>query len=97
MPYVYHYATELAKSHKLLMAIVPKELDKLGFKISSKPNQWEKFAYNDSTVVVATAVPRSASKTYVHVLATSERDAYAKKWAADVMNAIKNSKIVLAD
>jgi len=56
VPYVYHYATELAKSHKHLMAIVPKELDKLGFKISSKPNQWEKYAYNDMAIVVATAM-----------------------------------------
>ena len=47
--------------------------------------------------MVVTNVPLSASKTYVHVLATSNASAPAKKWAAAIQKAITESKLVLID
>jgi hypothetical protein len=96
-PYLYHHPVALAKSHKLCMAIIRKELDKAGFELGSKPVYWEQFAYNADTLVLVIAVPMSASKTYVDVSATSNVQASAKKWAADLFDAIKNSKMTLLD
>jgi hypothetical protein len=96
-PYLYHQAVALAKSHKLCMAIVRKELDKAGFELASKPAYWEQFAYNSDTLVMVTSVPLSESKTYVHVVATSNAEPSAKKWSADLMTNIKNSKLTLLD
>jgi len=44
---------------------------------------------NADTIVVVNNVP-SPSKTWVHVIAMSDMDAPAKKWAAQIMEAIKN-------
>jgi hypothetical protein len=44
-----------------------------------------------------TNVPLSSSKTYVHVLATSNTDAPAKKWALEINRAITESKLQLID
>ena len=96
-PYVYHYKTAFTRSHKLSQAIARKELDKAGFEIASAATAWEHFATNADTIMVVTNVPLSASKTYVHVLATSNADAPAKKWAAAVQKAITESKLVLID
>jgi hypothetical protein len=96
-PYVYHYAQAFTRSHKLSQAIARKELDKAGFDIASAAAAWEHFATNADTIVVVTNVPLSASKTYVHVLATANADAPAKKWAAAVHKAIKESKLTLFD
>jgi hypothetical protein len=96
-PYAYHYANAFARSHKLSQAIARKELDKAGFAIASAPAAWEHFATNTDTIVVVTNVPLSPSKTYVHVLATSNADAPAKKWAADINRSIKDSKMQLID
>jgi len=96
-PYVYHYASAFARSHKLSQAIAGKELDKAGFEISSAPAAWEHFATNADTIAVVTNVPLSASKTYVHVLASSNTEAPAKKWAAAIMKAITESKLQLID
>jgi len=96
-PYVYHYATAFTRSHKLSQAIARKELDKAGFEISSAAAAWEHFATNADTIVVVTNVPLSASKTYVHVLATSNTNAPAEKWAAAINKAIKESKLQLID
>jgi hypothetical protein len=79
------------------MAISRKELDKAGFQASSAPAAWEQFATNADTLVVVTNVPLSPSKTYVHVVATSNTEASAKRWAADIMQAIKESKMVMID
>ena len=96
-PYLYHYAAALGKSHALAMAITRKELDATGFDLHSTPLAWEQVALNADTIVVATCVPLSSSKTYVHVSAASNTDASAKKWAADIMKRIKESKMVLID
>lgn len=96
-PYVYHYAQALTRSHRLSQAIARKELDKAGFEIASAAAAWEHFATNADTIVVVTNVPLSASKTYVHVLATASADAPAKKWAAAIHKAIKESKLQLID
>ncbi len=96
-PYVYHYAKAFTRSHKLSQAIARKEIDKAGFTLASAPAAWEHFATNADTIVVVTNVPLSASKTYVHVLATSNTSAPAKKWAAAIQKAIKESKMVLFD
>jgi hypothetical protein len=96
-PYVYHYAKAFARSHKLSQAIARKELDKAGFVISSAPAAWEHFATNADTIMVVTNVPLSTSKTYVHVLATSNANAPAKKWAAAVYKAINDSTMQLID
>ena len=96
-PYLYHYAKAYARSHKLSQAIARKELDKAGFALSSTPAAWEHFATNADTIMVVTNVPLSASKTYVHVLATSNTNAPAKKWAAAIQKAINDSKLQLID
>ena len=96
-PYVYHYAKAYARSHKLSQAIARKEIDKAGFAISSAPAAWEHFATSADTIVVVTNVPLSTSKTYVHVLATSNANAPAKKWAATIHEAINDSKMQLID
>lgn len=96
-PYLYHYAKAYTRSHKLSQAIARKELDKAGFELSSTPAAWEHFATNADTIMVVTNVPLSASKTYVHVLATSNTNAPAKKWAAAIHKAINDSKLHLFD
>ena len=96
-PYLYHYAGAFSRCHELSQAIARKELDKAGFEIASKPTAWEHFTANADTIVVVTNVPLSSSKIYVHVLATSNTDAPAKKWSAQIMNAIKESKMTLFD
>ena len=96
-PYVYHYAKAFTRSHKLSQAIARKELDKAGFEIASAATAWEHFATNADTIMVVTNVPLSPSKTYVHVLATSNAEASAKKWAAAIQKAITDSKLVLID
>jgi len=96
-PYVYHYAKAFTRSHKLSQAIARKELDKAGFEIASTAAAWEHFATNADTIMVVTNVPLSPSKTYVHVLATANADAPAKKWAAAIQKAITDSKLVLID
>ena len=96
-PYVYHFAKAFTRSHKLSQAIARKELDKAGFAIASAPAAWEHFATNADTIVVVTNVPLSPSKTYVHVLATSNTNAPAKKWSAAIQKAIKDSKLTLID
>jgi len=96
-PYLYHYAEAFTRSHKLSQAIARKELDKAGFDIASTAAAWEHFATNADTLAVVTNVPLSAGKTYVHVLATSNADASAKKWAAAIHKAIKESKLTLFD
>ena len=96
-PYLYHYANAFSRSHKLSQAIARKELDKAGFGISSAPAAWEHFATNADTIVVVTNVPLSSSKTYVHVLATSNTDGPAKKWAAEINRAITESQMQLID
>ena len=96
-PYLFHYAVALAKSHELSTAITRKELHSAGFEELSKPAAWEHFAANADTVVVATCVPLSPAKTYVHVLATSNSEASAKKWAAALIKKVKDSKMVLFD
>ena len=72
-------------------------LDKAGFEIASAPAAWEHFATNADTIMVVTNVPLSPSKTYVHVLATSNASAPAKKWAAAIQKAITESKLQLID
>ncbi len=96
-PYLYHYVSDFRRSHTLSQGIARKELDKAGFKIVSVPAAWEHVAVNGDTFVVVTNVPLSSSQTYVHVIATSNADASAKKWAAQIMEAIKNNKMVLLD
>ena len=96
-PYLYHYVDTFSRSHKLSQAITRKELDKLGFKVSSPATAWEHFGVNADTLVVVTNVPLTSSKTYVHVVATSNTDAPAKNWAAATMKALKKSKLVLID
>ncbi len=96
-PYVYHYVKAFTRSHKLSQAIARKELDKAGFEIASAPAAWEHFATNADTIMVVTNVPLSPSKTYVHVLATSNASAPAKKWAAAIQKAITESKLQLID
>lgn len=63
----------------------------------SSPAAWEHVAVNTDTIVVVTNVPLSPGKTYVHVIATSNTDAPAKEWAAAIMKAIKESKMVQID
>ena len=94
-PYLYHYAQAYTRSHKLSQAIARKELDKAGFAIASAPAAWERFTTNAYTIAVVTNVPLAASKTYVHVLATSNASAPGKKWAAAIHKAIKESKLTL--
>src|SRR6266436_4936431 len=96
-PYVYYYVATLSRSHKLSQAIATKELQKAGFQISSHYAAWEHFAFNADTIVLVTNVPLSSSQTYVYVIATSETDAPARKWADQIMAAIKNSKMVSYD
>ena len=96
-PYLYHHAKAFTRSHKLSQAIARKELDKAGFEIASAAAAWEHFATNADTIMVVTNVPLSPSKTYVHVLATSNADAPAKKWAAAIQKAITESKLTLFD
>jgi hypothetical protein len=96
-PYLYHSASAFSRSHALSQAITRKELDKAGFEISSVPAAWEHFAANADTLIVVTVVPLSPSKTYVHVIATSNTEASAKKWSAQIMKAIKESKMVAFD
>ena len=96
-PYLYHYAKAFTRSHKLSQAIARKELDKAGFAIASAAAAWEHFATNADTIMVVTNVPLSPSKTYVHVLATSNASAPAKKWAAAIQKAITASKLTLID
>jgi hypothetical protein len=96
-PYLYHYASTFTRSHKLSQLIARKELDKAGFEISSAATAWEHFAVNADTLAMVTNVPLSASKTYVHVVATSNANASAKKWAAAIYKAIKESKLQLID
>jgi hypothetical protein len=96
-PYLYHYASTFSRSHALSKSISRREVDKAGFQISSVPTAWEQFAFNADTLVVVTNVPMSPSKTYVHVTATSNTEASAKKWSAEIMQAIKESKLVPID
>src|SRR5262245_31165739 len=96
-PYVYHDAIAFSRSHALSQAIARKELGKAGLEISSAPAAWEHVAVNSDTVVVVTNVPLSQSKTYVHVIAMSNTPGPAQKWAAEIMQKIKNSKMVLQD
>ncbi len=96
-PYLVHYAAALSKSHELSTAITRKELHTAGFEELSKPAVWEHVGANADTLVVATCVPLSPAKTYVHVLATSNNATSAKKWAAELIKRIKESKMVLLD
>jgi hypothetical protein len=96
-PYLVYSAAALAKSHELSMAIARKELHTAGFDEFSKAAAWEQFAANADTLVLATCVPLSPAKTYVQVLATSNNEASAKKWVAELMKRIKASKMVLFD
>jgi hypothetical protein len=96
-PYLYHYAQAFTRSHELSMAIARKELDKAGFKLLSKPVAWEHVGVNVDTIAVVTCVPVSVSKTYVHVLATSNSETPAKQNARALMTSIKNSKMTLLD
>ena len=45
-------------------------------------------------MVVITNVPLLPGETYVHVIVTSNTDAPANEWAAAIMKAIKESKMV---
>jgi hypothetical protein len=96
-PYLYNFASSFSRSHERSQAIARKELDEAGFAISSTRAAWEHVAVNADTIIVVTNVPLSPSKTYVHVIATSNADAPAKKWATQIMQAIKDSKMVLID
>jgi hypothetical protein len=96
-PYLYHHAGAFSRSHALSQAIARKELDKAGFEVSSTPAAWEHFAANADTLIVVSVVPLSPSKTYVHVVATSNTEVSAKKWSAQIMDAIKESKMVSFD
>lgn len=96
-PYFYHYAATFSRSHNLAQSIAHKELGKAGFEVSSPLKDWEHFGSNADTLVLVTNVPLSEKKTYTHVLATSNSQDSAKKWAADLMQAIKDSKAVLFD
>jgi hypothetical protein len=96
-PYLFHYASSLSRSHNLSMAISRTELHKAGFELSSTPAAWEQFAINDDTLVVVTSVPLSSSNSYVHVIATSNLEEPAKGWSAKIMQAIKQSGMVMTD
>jgi hypothetical protein len=96
-PYLYHYIASLTKGHELCLAITRKELDAAGFEIASKPVAWEQFAYNADTLLLVSCVPLVGDKTRVHVVGTSNSEASAGKWAADIMDKIKKSKMVLID
>ncbi len=96
-PYVYYYVATFSRSHSLSQAIATAELQKAGFQISSHYAAWEHFAFNSDTIVLVTNVPLTSSQTYVHVIATSNTDAPAKQWAAQIMDAIKNSKMLSYD
>jgi hypothetical protein len=96
-PYVYYYVATFARNHSLSQAIATAELQKASFQISSPYAAWEHFAFNADTIVLVTNVPLSSSQTYVQVIATSNTDAPAKQWAAQIMDAIKNSKMVPYD
>jgi hypothetical protein len=96
-PYLFHYASSFSRSHNLSMAISRTELHKAGFEISSTPAAWEQFAINADTLVIVTSVPLSSSNTYVHVVATSNLEESAKGWSARIMQAIKQSGMVMMD
>jgi len=96
-PYLYHYVKSFSRSLNLSREISRKELHEAGFEISSKPTAWEQFGVNADTLALATSVPLSASKTYVHVIATSNTESSAKHWAAELMKSINESKLVLID
>jgi len=94
-PYLYQSAIAVEKSHQLSMSIIRKELNTLGFENGSSPTAWEQLGVNSDTLVVLTCVPLSASRTYIHVTATSNNEASSKHWHAEVKDRIENSKMVL--
>jgi hypothetical protein len=96
-PYLFHYAASFSRSHHLSVEISRTELHKAGFEISSAPAAWEQFAINADTLVLVSSVPLSSSNTYVHVVATSNLEEPAKRWSAKMMQAIKQSKMVMTD
>jgi len=80
-----------SRSVKLLQSVAQDKLTKAGFRIeAASAGSWEKVGANADAVVVVLTVPLSPSKTYVHVIAMSDMDASAKKWAAQIMEGIKN-------
>jgi hypothetical protein len=87
-PYLFHYASSFSRSHNLSMAISRTELHKAGFELSSAPAAWEQFAINADTLVIVTSV---------HVVATSNLEESAKGWSARIMQAIKQSGMVMMD
>jgi len=90
--YWYDYGADFSsRDLRLAQLIAQDKLTKAGFRIeSAPPGSWEKEAANAGTVVVVLTVPLSPNKTYVHVIAMSDMDGPAKKWAAQIMEAIKN-------
>jgi hypothetical protein len=96
-PYLYHYTGAFSRSYELPQAIARSELDRPGFEITSTAATWEHFAVNPDTIVVITNVRLSSNRIYVHVRATSNTDAPAKNWSAQIMEAIKKSKMVSFD
>jgi hypothetical protein len=96
-PYLYHYAATFPRSEDHSRSIAWKEVQKAGFTTSSKYMDWHYFFVNADTLVVVSNVPVSESETHVHVVATSNTDAPAKKWASTVFDKIKNSKLVAID
>jgi hypothetical protein len=81
-PCLYHYAAAFSRRYELSQAMALKQLNKTAFEIYSAPAEWGRFAGNADTPVVVTSVPLSPSKTFVHVIATSNTAGFAKKWAA---------------
>jgi hypothetical protein len=96
-PYLYHYYGTLPRSEDHSRSIAWKEVQKAGFTTPSKYMDWHYFFANADTLVVISNVPVSESETHVHVIATSNTDAPAKKWALELFNKIKDSKLVPID
>jgi len=93
-----HYcASTFSRSHALSQAIVRKEFDKAGLDISTTPDAWEHFAANADMLDAVTNVPCPPGQTFGHVIATSNMEASAKRWTAEIMQAIAESKMVSID
>lgn len=97
LPSLYHWFDSFARSHRHSQSIAWKEVQDAGFQPHSSFADWCYAFTNDDTWVVVSNVPMSPSQTHVHVTATSNDDASAKRWAADLMAKIRQSRLTPID
>lgn len=97
LPALYHWFDTFPRSHRHAQSIAWKEVQDAGFQTHSKIADWCYVFTNGDTWAVVSNVPTSPSSTAVHVVATSNNNDSAKKWAAHLMDRIRASRLTPID